>query len=180
MEIYSPAEDSYFFSGFLKDYLKKFRKGINYLDMGTGSGILSEVASEFFGRENILAADINPVAVKFVKNKGFNSVKSNLFEAVEGKFDLITFNAPYLPKNCKEPRGSRVATTGGEKGDEISVRFLKQAKKHLNKNGKVLLLISSLTPMSRIDKFKPNVVAKKKLFMEELSILEFSFSYLFK
>ncbi|MFA5060811.1 MAG: HemK2/MTQ2 family protein methyltransferase [Candidatus Pacearchaeota archaeon] len=180
-EIYSPSEDSYFFSEFLKDWLKKYKnKSFSYLDMGTGSGILSEVVSKFTEKKNILAVDINPSAVKFVRNKGFNSIKSNLFEKVGGKFDLVTFNAPYLPEDYREPKSSRVATTGGKKGDEISLEFLKQVKNHLNKNGRAFLLISSLTPMNRIKKFNGKIVARKKLFMEGLLLIEFSIPYSFK
>ena len=142
--------------------------------MGTGSGILSEAASKFLDKENILAADINPEAVKLLKKKEFNCIKTNLFSKIKNKFDLITFNAPYLPLDPREPKDSQLATTGGERGDEISLKFLKQAKKHLNENGKIFLLISSLTPLDKIKKFKYKIVAKKKIFMEELLILEFN------
>lgn len=171
MEIYQPAEDSYFFAEFLKKYIKK-NKVESYLDMGTGSGILSETMLGFLDKKNILAADINPSAVALVKKKGLNAIKTNLFDEIKDKYDLITFNAPYLPLDSREPKSSRVATTGGKHGDEISVEFLEQAKKHLNKDGKILLLVSSLTPMDKIEKFGARVVAKKKVFMEDLIILE--------
>lgn len=179
MEIYQSAEDSYFFAEFLESYLPSTTyhlppaklSSITLLDMGTGSGILAKTASKFIPKENITLVDINPNAIK--KLKEFNSIQSNLFEKIEGKFDLIIFNAPYLPEDKKEPKPSQVATTGGKHGDEISLKFLKQAKKHLNKNGKIFLLISSLTPMDKIKKFKPKIVTRKKIFMEELFILEF-------
>jgi len=173
MEIYQPQEDSYLFADFLKKYLKK-NKPKSYLDIGTGSGILSDTASRFINKKNILTADINPDAVKLLKKKGFNSIKTNLFSKISGNFDLITFNAPYLPLDPREPKSSQIATTGGKTGDEISVEFLKQAKKHLNKGGKIFLLISSLTPMQKIKEFKYKIVARKKIFMEELLILEFT------
>jgi release factor glutamine methyltransferase len=171
MEIYQPAEDSYLFTKFLAKYLKK-NKVNSYLDMGTGSGILSQTASEFLDKKNILAVDINPEAVKQLKKRKFNAIKSNLFKSVKGKFDLITFNAPYLPLDSREPKSSQLATTGGKRGDEASLKFLKQAKKYLNKNGRIFLLVSSLTPVDKIKKFNPKIVAKKKIFMEELVILE--------
>lgn len=173
MEIYQPNEDSYLLSNFLKKYFIKHKIN-SYLDVGTGSGILSETASKFIDKKNILVSDINSNALKFLKKKGFNTIKSDLFQNIKGKFDLITFNVPYLPLDPREPISSQYATTGGKTGDEISIRFLKQAKKHLNKNGKIFLLISSLTPMERIKKFNPKIVARKKLFMEELLILEIS------
>ena len=175
MEIYPPAEDSWMFSDFLKDYLSK-NKINSYLDMGTGSGILSKTSSKFLEKENILAVDLNPNAVKLLKKKGFKAIKSNLFNKIKGKFDLITFNAPYLPEDSREPKSSQLATTGGEKGDEVSLEFIRQAKKHLNTNGKIFLLISSLTPRNKLKRFNYKIVARKKLFMEELMILMFSLS----
>ncbi len=171
MEIYQPAEDSYFFANFLKKYIKK-NNVKSYLDIGTGSGILSETMSKFVRIKDILATDINSSAVKFVREKGFNAIKTNLFDDIVGCYDLITFNAPYLPFDSREPKSSQIATTGGIRGDEISVEFLKNARKHLNKGGKILLLVSSLTPINEIKKFGAKVVARKKIFMEELRILE--------
>ena len=172
-EIYQPAEDSYFFGEFLKKYLSE--NSVNsYLDMGTGSGILSETVVEFLDKEKALAVDINSDVVEFVKSKGLNVVLSDLFEKVEGKFDLITFNAPYLPLDEREPEDSRIATTGGKLGDEISVRFLEEAKNYLNEGGKIFLLVSSLTPMDKIEKFRPKEVSRKKIDFEDLIIYEIS------
>ena len=183
MEIYQPAEDSYLFADFLKKYFNSKLQTTNsklaslkMLDMGTGSGILLETASKFLDKKNILAADINPEAVKLLKKKGYNVIKTNLFEKIKDRFDLIVFNAPYLPLDPRESKDSQLATTGGKRGDEISMKFLRQAKKHLNKNGKIFLLVSSLTPMDKIKKFNPKIVARKKMFMEELLILEVTFS----
>lgn len=146
----------------------------SYLDLGTGSGILSKTALKYLDSKKILASDINPYAIKNLSNEKFRTIKSNLFSKINEKFDLITFNAPYLPRDKREPKESQVATTGGKNGDEISLKFLKQTKEHLNPGGKILLLISSLTPLNRINKYMPRIVARKKIFMEELLILEFS------
>lgn len=171
MQIYQPAEDSYLFEEFLDNYLKE-NKVTSYLDMGTGSGILSTVALKYLDKENVFAADINPEAVNFVKEKEYNVILSNFFEKIDGKFDLITFNAPYLPRDDREPEDSQIATTGGESGDESSLEFLKQAKDYLTKDGKIFLLVSSLTPMDKLNEFKPRIVSQREVFMEDLIILE--------
>jgi len=62
MAIYLPAEDSIFFSEFLEKYFKN-NPVESFLDMGTGSGILSETASKFIKKENIFAADIDNESV---------------------------------------------------------------------------------------------------------------------
>ena len=174
MEIYQPAEDSYFFADFLKNYLSKSKnKEISYLDMGTGSGILAETAIiSGIKKQNILTADINPKAVEFVKNKlKIKTIKSGLFDNIpkSKKFDIITFNPPYLPQHKYDKKPD---TTGGIKGDEIPLKFLKQARQYLTKNGKIFLLISNYTPQEKIAKFNPKIIAEKKLFFEELYILE--------
>ena len=174
MEIYEPAEDSYFFVGFLKKYLGENQVN-SYLDMGTGSGILSETVRSFLDMKKILSVDMNKDAVRLLDKRGYNTACSDLFENVKGGFDLITFNAPYLPEDVREPEDSRIATTGGKKGDEISLRFLEQVGDYLNNNGVVFLLISSLTPMDKIEKYNPKIVAKKRIFGEDLLILEFNF-----
>ena len=141
--------------------------------MGTGSTILAETAKKR-GIQDITTIDINANAIKLSKEKGFKAIKSNLFEKIPKtkKYDLICFNAPYLPKDKNEPKDSQIATTGGKKGDEISLKFIKQAKQHLNPNGKIYLLISSLTPINKIKKYNPKIVKRKKIFFEELLILE--------
>ncbi len=168
--MYSPSDDSFFFAEFLK---KEFTKNpnIKYLDMGTGSGILSKTAKEC-GVKHITASDINPEAVK-TTSKNIKTIQSDLFENINEKFDIITFNAPYLPEDKNEPEDSKIETTGGKKGDEISLRFVKQAKQHLKKKGKILLLISSHTPLERLKKFNPKIKSEKHLFFEKLYILEF-------
>jgi len=179
MEVYQPSEDSCFFVKFLEKELPnliKKNKKIKFLEVGCGSGILSITALKFLSPRNILALDINSSAIKSLQKEKFKCIQSNLFTKLnkeKDKFDIIIFNAPYLPSDKREPKSSRLATTGGKRGDEISLKFLRQAKHHLNKNGKILLLISSLTPMDKIKKFNPKIVAREKIFMEELLMLEF-------
>lgn len=175
--VYQPEEDSYFLSEQLAKYLKKIKnREIRILDLGTGTAIQAQV-SRRLGFKNILCSDINPEAIKIAKRKGFKTVQSDLFEKIKGKFDLIIFNPPYLPKNKYDKEKD---TTGGEKGDEIIIKFLKKVKNHLNKNGKVFLLISSYTPRKRIlkeiknQKLKHQKLAEKKLFFEKLEVISFS------
>jgi len=155
--MYIPSDDSFFFAEFLKNYFSKIKfkkkqnklKKIKFLDIGTGSGILAEQAIKSgINLENITALDIDKKSISYVKKtiKGIKVIHSNLFSNINKKvkFDIITFNAPYLPrdKENKEPKDSQLETTGGKRGDEISLKFLKQAKFHLNKGGKIFLLIS--------------------------------------
>jgi release factor glutamine methyltransferase len=175
--MYPPSEDSFFFAKFLKDKLKKLSKKekteLKFLDVGTGSGILAETVKKA-GIKNITAVDIDEESIDSIKKiKGIKAIHSDLFKKIQKneKFDIITFNAPYLPED-KFGIDKGKDTTGGKTGDEISIKFLKQAKQHIQKNGKIFLLISSFTPMKNIRKFSPKEVAKKRIFFEDLVILE--------
>lgn len=177
MNIYQPAEDSYLLLKILEDNLPELIKqnpNLKFLEIGAGTGINLQTALEFgIKKENIFSCDINPEAVEHCSKLGFNCINSNLFEKIKGKFDLIIFNPPYLPSS-KFDNGKD--TTGGKKGDEIIVRFLKELRIYLSKNGKALLLFSSLTPRINIDKelsnYKKIFLEKKKLFFEEIYVLE--------
>lgn len=169
--IYQPAEDSYL----LEEQVKKLAKGKSFLDMGAGSGIQSKAAKSVHAK-SILAADINPEAVKHLKSLKINSVQSNLFSKVKGTFDIIAFNPPYLPRDEQEPKDSQLATTGGKRGDEIIIKFLKQSVKHLNPNGIILLVLSSLTPKDKIIpllhklRLSHSILSSQKMFMETLEV----------
>jgi release factor glutamine methyltransferase len=165
--IYEPDEDSLLIKKFIRNYAKG-----RVLDMGTGSGVLALEAMKY--SKDVEACDISKSSVSFVREKGVNAYVSDLFSNVGGKFDLIIFNPPYLPLDLREDKESRVVTTGGEKGNEILERFLKDAKKFLNVHGKVLIVVSSLTPdveklLSKYD-FKFEVLEKKKISFEELIV----------
>ena len=169
--IYEPSDDSYL----LKETLEKNipimvnkNPNLKFLEIGCGSGIQLETALNLgMKKENIFSCDIHQIAVKKCKNLGLNCVKSDLFEKIKGKFDLIIFNPPYLPENKFDKEKD---TTGGKKGSEVINKFLIQSKNHLNSKGKILILTSSLTKGINWLNFKKKLLAKQKLFFEELYV----------
>ncbi len=180
--IYPPKEDSFLLAEAVSEYLEnlsdKEKTELKVLDLGTGSGIQAEKISEFIPKENLLAADINPEAVKYVKQLGFDSVKSDLFSSSliqNKKFDLVVFNPPYLPED-ESGFDSEPDTTGGEKGHETILNFLRVVKNYLSKSGKVFIVVSSLTPAKEINEeiknqnFKKEIVKEKKFFFEKLEV----------
>ena len=121
MTIYLQREDSFL----LQKAVKKSAKSKRVLDMGAGSGIQAQTALKA-GAKNVLAIDIDPEVIAHLKKQNLKAIKSNLFQNVNGKFDLIVFNPPYLPEDRREDKESARVTSGGKKGDEILMRFLKQ------------------------------------------------------
>lgn len=170
MSIYPPSEDSFFISEFIKEIIKNNPQKI--LDMGSGSGIQAKTCIDFgINPKDITLVDINPEAIKYLKSKFLNSniIHSDLFEKIKGKYDLIIFNPPYLPEDKFDYEKD---TTGGKKGSEIINLFLIGAKKHLEKNGKIILLTSNLTKEIKWQDWKKKLLGKKKLFFEELYVWE--------
>lgn len=171
--IYQPAEDSYL----LQSHLSRYVKNKSFLDMGTGSAIQAETARTS-GASRILTVDVNPEAVAHARQRGFEAHLSDLFSRVKGKYDIIAFNPPYLPHDAREDPESALITSGGMRGDELICSFICACKKHLAPRGRVLLVLSSLTPQERImlllqkQKLAKRVIARKKLFMESLELWE--------
>ncbi len=169
--IYSPEEDSYLLQEVLEKEIKN--KNIKCLEIGIGSGIQLKILKKLEVK-NISGIDINSEAVKHCKNLGFDVWISNLFSEVKEKYDLIIFNPPYLPKTKDEDNESELITTGGKKGSEIINEFLIQAKEHLGKEGKILLLVSSLTKGINWLNYKKKLVSEKKIFFEKLEVWKLS------
>ncbi len=142
--VYVPREDSFLLEKVVRKFCKE-NKPKAVLDVGTGTGIQA-IAAKLSGAQEVTAVDINPSAVKLVKkNAERNGVEvrafqSDLFSNVKESFDLIIFNAPYLPLDPPiDPQWS-----GGRK---LIEKFVENAKRHVNSGGKLLFVYSSKSPI---------------------------------
>jgi len=113
---YQPAEDSFL----LVREIKEKAKGKSVLDMGTGFGILADTAIKA-GASSVLAADVNESSVRYCLAKGINAIQSDLFSNIQGKFDLIFFNPPYLPEDPLEDEETKRVVCGGA-GENMAMR----------------------------------------------------------
>ena len=166
-EPYAPAEDTYF----LEDNLVN-EKGKNALDLGTGSGYLTRTLSQNFSQ--VIATDIDFNSLINQNKKIKNRICCDAADALNCKFDLIVCNMPYLQSD--EISDRRV--DGGKEGVEVPLKIIKSAVKCLNDSVKMLFVTSSLANYEKlIDESQKlgldlKIVDKKKLFFEELIIVE--------
>jgi release factor glutamine methyltransferase len=172
--MYQPAEDSLL----LEKHAEKLAKG-NVLDMGTGIGIQALAASRNNLVSSIIATDIDRETVSYCKrNLTSNKIKvihSDLFSNISEKFDTIIFNPPYLPEE-KDLKIKDKALYGGKEGIEIIEKFFSEVSNHLNKDGKILMVFSSITGKSKVDAiikksgFKFKLLDKQHIFFEDLFV----------
>ena len=137
------------------DYIIKspYRKE-KILDIGTGSGAIALSLAYNLKDSLVIGLDIEDKAISLaienkdllaIKNVDF--IKSDLFENIDGKFDLIVSNPPYINKvdykNLDkelfyEPKS---ALYGGVDGLDFYRRIIKDASNYLNDRGHLIFEI---------------------------------------
>ena len=166
-EEYPPSEDTFFIADNIEN-----RKGDFALDIGSGSGYLTKLLSENFSF--VVGTDINYEVLKHQTYKTKNLICCNGSDALKIKFDLIVCNLPYLATD----EILDIATDGGVEGLEIPLKIIKSAIPCLKATGKFLFITSSLSNYQELinatkkEGLTVKVLAKKKLFFEELIIIE--------
>ncbi len=158
--VYEPAEDSFLAAGIVEAEVQALGWDLDVLDLGCGTGLLGLVAAKSGNVRRVLFADINERAVELCKdniesNSGVihaecTAIKSNLFSRIREKFNLIIFNAPYLPDNDKTELSE--SWYGGKGGVELSVKFLNDAVSRLKENGRILIVESSFGDIGSLKK----------------------------
>lgn len=179
-EVYPPAEDSFLL---LAAAQAEARPADSVIEIGCGSGFVSRGLVGCVRR--LVATDINPHAVRAAKSaisgeaSEVEFVRADLFLGISGRFDLVLFNAPYLPTEPEDRTGRWIdrALDGGASGRETVERFLRGLAERLLPGGRVLLLISSLTGLPDVMEaaacagLAVQVAASERCFFEQLHVL---------
>lgn len=129
-------------------------EGAHVLDMCTGSGCIIISLAKLGKPKSVIGVDISVKALTVAKANAENLeaevafVESDLFENVQGTFDVIVSNPPYITaEEMKElapevfEREPHLALYGGEDGLVIYRRLIPAAKEHLTENGWLMLEI---------------------------------------
>ena len=137
----------------MEEVLKVAKKEDKILDLCTGSGIIGISLAKNLLSDNIVAVDISDTALKVSKlnaknqNVNVSYIKSDLFENVNDKFDIIVSNPPYIETETikelsedvqKEPI---IALDGGADGLDFYRKISLEAKEYLKENGKLFFEI---------------------------------------
>ena len=139
----------------VQDMENSGRKEVSVLEIGTGSGAIAITTIENTNA-NVIAVDISEGAIEVAKQNmklhgieedRMNIILSDIYENVEGKFDIIFSNPPYIRteeiKNLdkdvlKEPH---LALDGGESGLDYYIKIIGDAKDYLKEDGYIIFEI---------------------------------------
>ena len=129
---------------------------IRCLDLGTGTGVIAVCMARYLPKAQVTAVDISPSALEMAReNAALNEVadriefiESDWFTHVEGKFDFIASNPPYirsdelpdLPVEVRDHEPS-VALDGGADGLDKIRKIAEGLRSYLQPAGVVLMEI---------------------------------------
>lgn len=165
--------DTYRFAAALHSHLATSAQAIGRaVDIGCGAGPGAVLVALYAPDAPVLAVDINELALRFTRlNAALNGVanvearRSDLLRDVEGEFDLIVANPPYLV----DPGERAYRHGGGPLGAGLSLAILKSAKERLAPGG-TLLLYTGVAIVNGEDPFRAAVA-------ERLAGTEFEWTY---
>ncbi len=137
-------------------FILTHKNDINILDLGTGTGCIPISLLSEIPLANAVAVDISEQALDGAKKNAeahnvvsrMKFVQSDWFENIQGKYDVITSNPPYIDSTVCKDLAAEVknhdpiqALDGGESGlDPYKIIFSK-IKNHLNPKGRAFLEI---------------------------------------
>jgi release factor glutamine methyltransferase len=133
--------------------LDEVRPGERVLDMGTGSGVNAILAAR--QGADVVAVDVNPHAVAAARaNAERNGVadrvavaQSDLFAAVEGRFDLVIFDPPF---RWMKPRDWAEASITDEDYRALTA-FFARVREHLVDGGRVLVFFGTTADVGYLE-----------------------------
>lgn len=119
------------------------------LDMCTGSGCIGVSLAYYLKNAKITMSDISKNAIEIAKKNAKENkvlektefIKSDLFENIEEKFDIIVSNPPYIETDVIKSLSKQVqnepkiALDGGKDGLLFYRKLIKEAPNFLNDNG---------------------------------------------
>ncbi|MFN2474730.1 MAG: peptide chain release factor N(5)-glutamine methyltransferase [Chthoniobacterales bacterium] len=124
-------------------------------DVGTGSGVIALSLAAKLPQAEVHAVDISDDSLALARENAarlglserVRFRKSYLLKEVEGAFDLIVANLPYVPQTDRSTLSREVlhdpenALFGGTRGDEIIRELISAAPQHLAPGGSLALEI---------------------------------------
>lgn len=135
--------DTYRFAGVIDECLRQRLAPIRRaVDIGCGSGAGALLVALARHEADVLAVDINPQALRLsavnaelAEAANVSVYHSDVLDGVDGCFDLILANPPYM----RDSQQRAYRHGGGELGEALSLRILREALPRLEREGTLVL-----------------------------------------
>lgn len=135
--------DTYRFAQLIHAHLQQsFAPIKRAVDIGCGAGVGAILIGRARREAQVLALDINPAALRLTtinaalaEVANVEACASDLLQGVEGEFDLIVANPPYMA----DPAARAYRHGGGTLGAGLSLRIVEQSLNRLTPGGSLLL-----------------------------------------
>lgn len=162
-------ETEYLIELTLKEIKKMNLDNPKILDLCTGSGAIGLTLKSLLPSSEVTLSDISKDALMVAnKNKNelnldVNIIESDLFKNIQGKFDIIISNPPYVMTNETLPKDvlyePHLALYSGPKGIDHIEEIFKNIKSHLNNKYLIALEIN--------EKSEPDITNLIKTYFEK-------------
>lgn len=131
------------------------------LDLCTGSGCIGLAVARAYPAAEVVLTDLSPAALAVAERNrdrlGFDPARvtcvlGDLFAPVDGKFDLIVSNPPYVPESSYERMPAeyrhepKLALTADDDGLALVRRILRAAPDYLTAEGWLFLEVGEIAP----------------------------------
>lgn len=138
--------DSYRFARLITEELADRCEGMRRVaDIGTGAGVGAITAALLCPSARVFGSDINPKALRFARANAaqagvaLETALGPMLDAVDGRFDAILANPPYMADE-----GERTYRDGGGMiGGQLSLDMARAALPRLNSGGRMILYTGS-------------------------------------
>ena len=138
-----PRQDTELLVEHVLKYIKQnmYGRKVKVLDMCTGSGCIAISIKKLVENVDVTAVDLSEKALEVAENNakqldgGVTFIKSDLFENVTGKYDIIVSNPPYISKSDIETLMDEVKNHEpmmALDGDEDGLKFYRNISERLN------------------------------------------------
>ena len=127
------------------------------LELGTGSGCIAIACAYAFPDASVMATDISPAALVIARRNVTDHelgdrvtlVEADVYGGLEGRFDLIVSNPPYVDESTLDDvpeeyaHEPRLGLAAGADGMDIVRRIITGAARHLSEHGALVVEVGA-------------------------------------
>ncbi len=185
-----PRPETEELAGFAADFLRGRGGEVSALDYGAGSGAIGLWLAHEFPALKLTSLEVSPEALACARENaaelGLSSrcsfVEASTLDAVEGPFDIIVSNPPYIPTEVipglapevlSEPH---VALDGGEDGLDVARMLARLAPSRLKAGGALLMELGGGQAAALLEAMSGEVWTGKRTFSDLNGIYRFLFA----